>query len=174
VREGQAVTTELSPNAKAITYWVVASEGWQVVTTVDTVINQDSGAEQHAVVRFSVVLLPEVGVKVGETAARSATQPLLLVGDVSALRVRAELDERDFAGIKIGQAVVVRAAAFPGRDFAGKVASIAPTAEPARINPRGTQSLTDFDVVEVGRSHRPRTARPLHRPWSCGLSPSSF
>jgi hypothetical protein len=58
VREGQAIMTELSPNAKAITYWVVASKGWQVVTTVDTVLNQDSDTEQHAVVRFSAVLLP--------------------------------------------------------------------------------------------------------------------
>jgi HlyD family secretion protein len=91
----------------------------------------------------------QVGVKAGETAAVSAPQPLLLIGDVSALRVRAELDERDFAGIKIGQAVVVRAAAFPGREFVGKVASVAPIAEPARISPRGAQSLTDFDVVEV-------------------------
>ena len=58
VREGQALTTELGPHAKAITYWVVGSKGWQVVTTVDTVLNRDSDAEQHAVVRFSAVLLP--------------------------------------------------------------------------------------------------------------------
>jgi hypothetical protein len=58
VREGQAVVTELSPNAKAITYWVAASNGWQVVTTVDTVLDRDSDAERHAVVRFSAVLLP--------------------------------------------------------------------------------------------------------------------
>jgi len=58
VREGQAIATELSPNARALTYWVITSDGWQVVTTVDTVINRDSDAERHAVVRFSAVLLP--------------------------------------------------------------------------------------------------------------------
>ena len=57
-RESQAVVTELSPNAKAITYWVIASDGWHAVTTVDTVLNRNSDAEQHAVVRFSAVLLP--------------------------------------------------------------------------------------------------------------------
>ena len=58
VPEGQAVVTELSVNASAITYWVSASDGWHVVTTVDTVSGLDSDAESHAVVRFSAVLLP--------------------------------------------------------------------------------------------------------------------
>jgi hypothetical protein len=58
VREGQAVITQLSPNASAITYWVSQSDGWHVVTTVDVVIAPDSDTEQHAVVRFAAVLLP--------------------------------------------------------------------------------------------------------------------
>ena len=53
-------------------------------------------------------------------------QPLLVIGDVSALRVCAELEERDFGEIKIGRPVLVRAAAFRGREFAGKVSFIAP------------------------------------------------
>jgi len=52
------VTTELGPNASAITYWVSEPDGWHVVTTVDTVIEQNGDAEKHAVVRFSSVLLP--------------------------------------------------------------------------------------------------------------------
>ena len=58
VREGQGVTAELGTNAAAITYWVSRSDGWHVVTTVDTVIEQNGDAEKHAVVRFSSVLLP--------------------------------------------------------------------------------------------------------------------
>ncbi len=58
VREGQAVMTELDANASAITYWVKQSDGWHVVTTVASVIGRDADAEQHAVVRFSSVLLP--------------------------------------------------------------------------------------------------------------------
>ena len=58
VREGEAVVTELSANASAITYWVSEPDGWHVVTTVDTVIEQEGDAETHAVVRFSSVLLP--------------------------------------------------------------------------------------------------------------------
>ena len=58
VREGQPVSIELSPDASALTYWVSEPDGWHVVTTVDTAIGRDSGAETHAVVRFSSVLLP--------------------------------------------------------------------------------------------------------------------
>ena len=91
----------------------------------------------------------QVNAKPGELAAPSNAQPLLVIGDVSALRVRAELDERDFGQIKIGQPVLVRAAAFRGREFAGKVAFIAPLVEQGRINARGQRNVTDVDVVEV-------------------------
>ena len=37
VREGQAVVTELAPNASATTYWGAESDGWHVVTTIDIV-----------------------------------------------------------------------------------------------------------------------------------------
>jgi HlyD family secretion protein len=91
----------------------------------------------------------QVNAKAGELAAPSATQPLVLLGDVSALRVRAELDERDLGEIKIGQAAVVRAAAFRGREFAGKVSFIAPIVEQSRIGARGQRTMSDVDVVEV-------------------------
>jgi HlyD family secretion protein len=92
----------------------------------------------------------QVNAKPGELAAPSNAQPLLVIGDVSALRVRAELDERDLGEVKIGQPAVIRADAFRGRDFAGKVSFIAPIVEPARINTaRGQRNVTDVDVVEV-------------------------
>jgi HlyD family secretion protein len=90
----------------------------------------------------------QVNAKAGEVAVPSGTQPLLVLGDISALRVRAELDERDFGEIKIGQAVSVRPDAFRGREFAGKVAFIAPIVEPSRST-RGQRNQTDVDVVEV-------------------------
>src|SRR5260370_5493809 len=58
VRERQAVVTELGGNASAISYWVSESDGWHVVTTVDTVLERNADAEKHAIVRFSSVLLP--------------------------------------------------------------------------------------------------------------------
>lgn len=91
----------------------------------------------------------QVNGKAGELASPSSSQPLVVLGDVSALRVRAELDERDFGDIKIGQAALVRTSAFRGREIAGKVSSIAPIVDAGRINLRGQRSMTDVNVVEV-------------------------
>ena len=49
VREGQAVVTELAPNASATTYWVAESDGWHVVTTIDIVLGRSDIADHHAV-----------------------------------------------------------------------------------------------------------------------------
>jgi photosystem II stability/assembly factor-like uncharacterized protein len=57
-RQGQAVETRLNAGTAAITYWVSDTDGWHVVTTIDAVIGRDTDAEQHAVVRFSSLLLP--------------------------------------------------------------------------------------------------------------------
>ncbi|MGN6747728.1 MAG: HlyD family secretion protein [Xanthobacteraceae bacterium] len=91
----------------------------------------------------------QVNAKPGELAAPAAAQPLIIIGDVSALRVRAELDERDVGEVKLGQSAVIRADAFRGREFTGKVSFIAPIVEPGRISARGQRNVTDVDVVEV-------------------------
>ena len=91
----------------------------------------------------------QVNARIGELASPSSPDPLVVLGDLSSLRVRAELDERDIGEVKIGQLVVVRADAFPGRDFHGKVASIAPIVQAGRINSPNSRNLTDFDVTQV-------------------------
>ena len=58
VRENQAVVTKLGGGATAVSYWASASDGWHVVTTVDTVVAADTETEQHLSVRFSATLLP--------------------------------------------------------------------------------------------------------------------
>src|SRR5262245_30973003 len=47
VRENEAVVTRLGTNATAVSYWASTPQGWQVLTTVDTVTGQDTDAEQH-------------------------------------------------------------------------------------------------------------------------------
>jgi HlyD family secretion protein len=76
-------------------------------------------------------------------------QPLVILGDISALRVRAEVDERDLGVIKMGQSVTVRSTAFRGREFGGKVSFIAPLVESGRNKVRDQRNATDVDVVEV-------------------------
>jgi HlyD family secretion protein len=91
----------------------------------------------------------QVNAKVGELAAPSGPQALVLLGDLTGLRVRAEVDERDVGKIKLGGKAVVRADAFRGREFSGKVVSIAPLVQPARINSPGSRNLSDFSVTDV-------------------------
>ncbi|MBX9588317.1 MAG: efflux RND transporter periplasmic adaptor subunit [Hyphomonadaceae bacterium] len=91
----------------------------------------------------------QVHARVGETAAPSPESPLVVVGDVSALRVRAEFEERDIGKIRIGQAAVVRSDAFAGRDFEGKVSSLAQALGPSKLGQRGPRRPTDVDVLEV-------------------------
>jgi HlyD family secretion protein len=85
----------------------------------------------------------------GETAAPLSEPALLVLGDVSALRVRAEVDEQYLGKIRVGQRVLLRAAAFRGREFEGKVLSIAHIVGPSRINSRGSRKFNDVDVLEV-------------------------
>ncbi|MGY3449926.1 HlyD family secretion protein [Bradyrhizobium sp. USDA 4353] len=91
----------------------------------------------------------QVNARAGEIAAPQSTQPLVLLGDMSSLRVRAELDQRDLDKIKPGQQAVVRSDAFRGRDVAGKVASVAPLVESSRAAALSQRNMTDVDVVEV-------------------------
>jgi HlyD family secretion protein len=91
----------------------------------------------------------QINARPGELASPSAAQPLVLLGDMSALRVRAEVDERDIEKIKVGQSVVVRPAALRGREIAGKVAFVAPLVETGRNSTLSQRNMTDVDVVEV-------------------------
>lgn len=91
----------------------------------------------------------QISAKPGETISPAATAPLIQLGDTSALRVRAELDERDVEKIKSGQPVLVRPAALRGREATGTVSFIAPLVEAGRYTALGQRNATDVDVVEV-------------------------
>lgn len=91
----------------------------------------------------------QVNAKAGESVAPSPEAPLLVMGDLSSLRVRAEFEERDVGKLRVGQAAVVRSDAFPGRDFEGKVTFLAQSLGPSRLGQRGPRKPTDVDVLEV-------------------------
>jgi len=75
------------------------------------------------------------------------------------LRVRAELDEHNAGKVKVGEAVTVRAEAFRGQTFAGKVAAIAPLVQPARLNSPGIAQSYRFQHQRGDdRSERTRSA----------------
>jgi HlyD family secretion protein len=85
----------------------------------------------------------------GETVQPSPEQVLVTIGDVSSLRVRAELEERDIGKVRIGQRAVVRSDAFPGRDFEGTVSSMAQSLGSGRLSQKAPRKLSDVDVLEI-------------------------
>lgn len=91
----------------------------------------------------------EVNVKHGEVIAPSPDQPLVVLGDMSVVRVKAEVDEGDVSKIKLEQKAFVRALSYPGQDFEGKVTRIAPSLGQAKIGPRGPRRANDVEVMEV-------------------------
>ncbi len=91
----------------------------------------------------------QVNAKRGELVAPSPDLPLLAMGDMTVIRVRAEVDEQDVAKIKLGQKAFVRSSAYPGKDFEGKVTELAPSLGLPRMGSRGARRATDVEVMEV-------------------------
>ncbi len=91
----------------------------------------------------------QMNARVGEIVVPSPENVLVVIGDVSALRVRAEFEERDIGKLRVGQAAVVRSDAFPGKDFEGKVSTLARALGPTKLGQRGPRRPTDVDVLEV-------------------------
>lgn len=97
-----------------------------------------------------------------------AGQPILKVADLSSVWLILQLFPEDAAKIRFGQKVLTRIQSLPNREFAGRVAFVDPTVDPAtrsvqvRIvipNPEGLLRIGDFasasiavDVVTPGGS----------------------
>jgi HlyD family secretion protein len=89
-----------------------------------------------------------VDVKPGQTVAPSAEFSLITLGDVSALRIKAEIEERDASKVKLDQTVSIKSDAFPDKEFEGKVINIAPSLTPPKLGARGIRQRSDVDVLE--------------------------
>ena len=116
-----------------------------------------AGLEQLTIRAPIASTVLQVNTKPGELASPSAPQALVLVGDLSGLRVRAEVDERDVSEVTIGGAVVVRSEAFREREFAGKVMS-SPNA-----------AVAADKLARIRQSHRfwrRRCSYRAHRSWA--------
>jgi len=87
--------------------------------------------------------------KQGEIVAPSPEQPLIVMGDMSVVRVKAEVDEGDVGKIKLGQKAFVRSISHPGKEFEGKVERLAPSLAQPKIGPRGPRRANDVEVMEV-------------------------
>jgi HlyD family secretion protein len=91
----------------------------------------------------------ELNAKQGEIVAPSPDQPLVVVGDISVLQVKAELDDGNADKIEKGRKAFVTSINFPNKKFEGTVVEISPTMASPRINPRGPLRQSDIQVLEI-------------------------
>jgi HlyD family secretion protein len=109
----------------------------------------DAALERTRLRAASTGTVLQVNAKAGETATPSPETPLVIVGNLSSLQVRAEIEERDIGKVRVGQTAIVRSDAFPDKEFEGRIASLAQTLGPSRVGSRGPRKPTDVDVLEV-------------------------
>ncbi len=93
--------------------------------------------------------LLQVNAKIGETLAPSPEQVIFVMGDMTRLRVRAEVDDTEIAKVRMNQSAFVKNSAFPGQEFEGKVAEVAPFLTVPRMPARGPRRPSDLEVLEV-------------------------
>lgn len=96
---------------------------------------------------FAGVVLREDG-EVGEVV--KAGDALCWVGDNSALRIVAEIDEEDMPRVAVGQRALIKADAFPGTSLEGKVDDITPQGDPVNKTYRAHLALSADTPLLVG------------------------
>lgn len=87
-------------------------------------------------------------VELGEV--KEAGKPVFWVGQPVPLRLESEVDEEDIPKIKIGQAVLVTADAFPGEVIQGALQWISPKGDPLNKSYRAYVSLPEDTKLMVG------------------------
>ena len=79
-----------------------------------------------------------------------ANEPVFWLSCCAPLRISAEVDEEDIAQVKPGQAVLIRADAFPGQIFHGKVQAITPKGDPIARSYRVRVEFTEDTPLQIG------------------------
>lgn len=77
-------------------------------------------------------------------------QPVFYLSCCAPLRVTAEVDEEDIPRVHVGQPVVLRADALPGRTFDGTVSEITPKGDPVARSYRVRVRVPDSAGLQVG------------------------
>jgi HlyD family secretion protein len=156
-RDAVAKSRERLDQARASQRKLLAGEGLPAPTRQEVglasaradLAQADAALERTRIRAAASGTVLQLNAKPGETATPSPENALAVMGELSALRVRAEIEERDIGKLRVGQSAIVRSDAFPGRDFEGKVATLAQALGPSRVGPRGPRKPTDVDVLEI-------------------------
>ncbi len=79
-----------------------------------------------------------------------ASQAVFWLSAYAPLRISGEIDEEDISQVKVGQEVLIRADAFAGKVFHGKVKSITPKGDPVARSYRVRVEFTEDVPLQIG------------------------
>jgi HlyD family secretion protein len=112
-------------------------------------------AEQRALLDKMQLRSPIDGVvlerylKTGETISVQPLLPILQIGDMRRLRVRAQIDETDVGRLQLGQRARVTAPAYPNRQFGGVIARIGQRMGPKTVRSDEPTEKNDTNILDV-------------------------
>ncbi|MFZ5428361.1 MAG: HlyD family secretion protein [Thermodesulfobacteriota bacterium] len=99
--------------------------------------------------------------RAGEMVSTNFDTPVVTVGDVSTLRVRADVDEKDVARVREGQDAYATADAYGDRKFKGKVIRVARMMGRKNIRTDDPAERLDTKVLETLIEFEPGTEIPV-------------
>ncbi|WP_029459719.1 HlyD family secretion protein [Solidesulfovibrio alcoholivorans] len=111
--------------------------------------------EARALAEKGVIRSPIDGVvlrkhrRAGEMVSVSFDTPVVTVGDVSRLRVRADVDERDIAKVAVGQKAILMAEAYGDKRFLGHVSRVAGILGKKNIRTDDPSEKNDTRILET-------------------------
>ena len=127
-------------------------------------------AEINAQIEKTVMRSPIDGVilklyrRAGETVTNLPPTPVAVVGDISRLRVRADVDESNVAQIGLHQSVWITADAFPGKRFRGTVAQVGFQLGRKNYRNNNPEERLDTKILEVLIDLEPNARLPIGLP----------
>jgi len=77
------------------------------------------------------------------------SMPLMVLGDLQKVIVKAEVDETDVGKLSLDQKAEITADAYPGRVFPGKIYEIGQTVGKRKVRPEDPTKIQDMKVLEL-------------------------
>ena len=126
-------------------YELASSEYQQVLAAIAAA----NARRDHFVLRapISGIVLRRDG-EIGEVI--NSQTVMFWIGEPKPLRIEAEIDEEDIADVAIGQTVLIKADAFPGKALAGTLDEITPKGDPVNKSYRAHVALPDDTPLMIG------------------------
>jgi RND family efflux transporter MFP subunit len=77
------------------------------------------------------------------------SMPLMVLGDLQKIIVKAEVDETDVGKLSVGQKAEITADAYPGRVFLGRIYEIGQAVGKRKVRPEDPAKIQDMKVLET-------------------------